>query len=100
MYVRRDRIGEVSQFSDVSSRGDVDTLRMIIKRWVSSGERWRQTPIHGRVDELRALCEEQLAEMVKAQTSLLHGVRNSHGLEVTTVVNDTRFTVNEGIIGC
>jgi len=98
--VRRNRIGEVSQFSDVSSRGDVDTLCMIIKRWVSSSERWRQTPIHGRVDELCALCEEQLAEVVKAQTSLLHGVGNSHGLEVTTVVNHTRFTVNERVVRC
>jgi len=73
---------------------------MIVKRRISGRERRRQTPVHSRVNKLCALREEQLAEMVKAKTSLLHGVGHSHGLEVTTVVNVTRFSVNERIVGC
>lgn len=38
--------------------------------------------------------------MVKAETCLLHRVGDGHGLEVATVVNDPRFTVDQRIVGC
>jgi len=38
--------------------------------------------------------------MMKAETCLLHSVGDGHRLEVATVMNYARFTVDQRIVGC
>ena len=97
--VSRDRVREIAQLADVRGGMDVDTLGEVVVRGVRSGQVRRQATVHGRVDELGALREEQLANVVEGEARLLHRVRDGHGLEVTAMVDLPRFTVNERIVG-
>lgn len=97
--VCRYRIGEVPQLGDVCSRCDVNALRVVVERWIRGSERWGQAAVHCRVDELGALGEHDLAEMVQAKTGLFHGVGHSHGLEVAAVMYLSGFTVHERVVG-
>ena len=85
--VGRDGVGKVTQLADISSSVDVDALREVVVRRFGRGEVGRETAVHGRVDELRALREEQLAHVMDRETSLLHCVSDGHGLEVATVMH-------------
>ena len=38
--------------------------------------------------------------MMETKAGLLHSVRDSHGLEVATMVNCTSLSVDEGVIRC
>ena len=89
----------MSELTDVRCRVDVNALGEVVVRWVGRSQVRRQATVHSRVDELGALCEEQLANVVEGEARLLHRVRDGHGLEVTTVVHLPRFTVNERVIG-
>jgi hypothetical protein len=97
--VGRDRVRKESKLTDVCRRGDIDTLCVVVQRWVGRRERGRQAAVHGGVQELRALSEEQLSDVVQCKSCGLHRGGDSHGLEVTTVVYATGFAVNQGVVG-
>lgn len=71
---------------------------MIVQGWIGRGKGWWQSTVHSRVEEFRALREEQLAQMVQPEPCLLHDIRYRHCLEVATIVNLPGATVNDGII--
>lgn len=99
LYVSRNRVGEVAEFADVCGGVDVDTFGEVIVGRISRGEIRRETTVHHRVDKLRALREEQFANVVEGETGLLHGVSDGHSLEIATVVNTAGLAVNERVIG-
>jgi hypothetical protein len=100
LHMCGDRVGQVTELANVCSSVNINTLRKVVVRWLGRSKIRRQTTIHGRVDQLSALREEQLANMVDRQTGLLHRIGHSHSLEVTTVVHLASLSVNERVIGC
>lgn len=99
--VRRHWIGEVAKLSDVCGGMDVDTLNVVVERGVSRSQVGGQAAVHRRVDELSALREQELADVVERKTGLLHGVRDRHRLEVAAVVDLAGLSINERVVrGC
>lgn len=72
---------------------------MVVERRVSRGERGGETIVHHGINKLSALCEEQFPNVVQRESSLLHRVRHSHGLEVTTMMNFSGLTINQRVVG-
>lgn len=97
--VRRDWVGEVAELSDVRRRVDVDALDVVVERWVGRSQVGGQPAVHRRVDELSALREQELADVVQRKTRLLHGVRDRHRLEVAAVVDLAGLAINERVVG-
>ena len=94
----RHGVGEVTKFRNVSSGSDVNTLRMIVERGVRGCQGGWEAAVHGWVDEFGALTKEDLPKMVEAETSLFHDIRYRHCLEVATMVDFTRFPVDERVV--
>lgn len=97
--VRRHRVGEVAKLSDVRRGMDVDTLDVVVERRVGRSQVGGQAAVHRRVDKLSALREQELADVVKRKTGLLHGVRDRHRLEVAAVVDLAGLSINERVVG-
>lgn len=97
--VRRDGVGKVAKLANIRGGVDVDTLREVVVRRIRCGEVRRQTAVHRWVDQLCALREQELADVVDGQARLLHRVGDSHRLEVAAVVNDAGLPVNERVVG-
>jgi len=96
--VSRDRVGQVSQLSDIGGSSYVKALAVIVQRWVGGSQRRWKAAVHGRIHELCTLSEQNLAEVVEAETRLLHSIGHSHSLEVATMVHCASFPVNERVV--
>lgn len=99
LNVRRHWVGEIAKLSNVRRRVDVDTLDVVVERRVGRSQVGGQAAVHRRVDELSALREQELADMVERETRLLHGVRDRHRLEVAAVVDLAGLAINERVVG-
>ncbi len=77
---------------------DVHALGEVVVRGVSRSEVGGQTTVHGGVEELGALREEQLADVVHSETRLLHRIGDRHGLEVAAVVHLARLAIDERVV--
>lgn len=62
--MRRDRVREITELAGVRRDVDVDALGVVVKRRVRRSDTGRQAAVHGRVEDLGALREEQLANVV------------------------------------
>ena len=71
---------------------------MVVERWIGSGKRGREATVHRRIQELRALREEKLANVMECKAGLLHSVGDSHSLEVASMMNIPSFAVDERVI--
>ena len=92
------RIRKVPKFGHIGGTRNINALGMIIQRRISCAERRWQATIHGRVYKLRALGKKEFSQVMKTKAGLLHRVGDSHSLEITAVMNGSRFTIDEGII--
>ena len=94
----RDRVCQVPKFTDICGNGDVESFSVVIQRRVCGSEGRRQTAIHSWVDEFSALRKEKFSDMMKCETSLLHGIGDGHRLEVAAVVDFASFSINQRIV--
>lgn len=97
--VCRHWVGEVAKLPDVRRGVDVDTLDVVVERRVGRSQVGGQAAVHRRVDELSALCEQELSDVVERETRLLHGVCDRHCLEVAAVVDLAGLSINERVVG-
>ena len=72
---------------------------MIIQAGIRGGETWRQTAVHGGVDQFGGLREQEFSNVVEAETGLLHRISNCHCLEVPAVVDSPCLSIDQRIIG-
>jgi len=94
----RHRGSKVTELRDICRCSDINAFGVVVERRVGSGKGGRETTVHRGIDELGTLTEEDLSEMVKAETRLFHDIAHRHGLEIATMVNFTSFAVNEGVV--
>lgn len=99
LNVSRDGRGQKTEFSNIGSSGDIDTLAVIVEGRISRGHGRREAVVHRRVAQLRALSKDNLADMVQGETRLFHRVGYRHSLEVAAMVNYAGITLNERVIG-
>lgn len=104
MHLRRLDVGghggcKEAELAHVRRGVDVDALREVVVRRVRGSEVRGQPTVHHGVDELCRLREEKLADVVDRETGLLHGVCDSHSLEVATVVGGAGLAIEERVIG-
>ncbi len=97
--MRRDWVRQISQLRHIGCGTYVKTFREVINTWVRCAQVWRQAAIHKRVEELRHLGEKELADVVKSKTDVFHRVGDSHGLEVTAMMDVTVLIVYERVVG-
>lgn len=93
-------IRKVPKLGDIGGTRDINAFGMIIQRRIGCGQGRRQAMIHGRVDKLSALSENEFSKVIKAKAGFLHRIGDSHSLEITTVMDRSRFTIDKGIIRC
>lgn len=94
------RVGKITKFSDISSTRNVNTLAVIIERRIGGSKRWWQATVHRWINKFSTLSENEFSEMVKAKAGFLHGVRNSHCLEISAIMNHVSLAINKRIIRC
>jgi len=96
--VGSDRICQPGKFAHIRGRSNIKALREIVYAWVRRSEvRW-ETTVEGRIDELRHLRKDKLANMLECQTGAFHSRSDRHGLEVTTMMHCARLAINKGVI--
>ena len=72
----RYRVGKIAKLRHICRRSNVDTLSVVVMRWVSRRKGWGQTAVHRRIDEFSQLGKRDLAQVMKAKARLLHGIAN------------------------
>src|ERR1700737_5068715 len=68
LNVSRNRVCQVSKFTNIRSSSDIKTFCVIVQRRVSRGERRRETTVHSRIDKFGTLGEHQLSDMMQCKT--------------------------------
>ena len=63
--VSRHRVGEVTKFTNIRRRMDVDPLCMVVEGRIGGGKTGRQPAVHSRVHQLCALRKEKLSNVMQ-----------------------------------
>lgn len=89
---------EETELRDIGSRGNIDALSMVVERGIACSQGWGKAVVHGRVAKLGALSKQDFPNVVESESSLFHGVRDGHSLEISAVMDLSSFTLNKRVI--
>lgn len=110
-----DGIGQEAKLADICCHCNIKTFRVIVCARICRGDARRETTVERRVKQLSRplrtvikviarreksylLREHEFADVEQRETNLLHRVCHRHSLEVASLVDATRLTVNERVV--